>query len=56
LSFSKSGNRRHGSLAASQTIDFHKAQVRARRSRTNEKQVTLCLPLRLPLATELLIQ
>jgi hypothetical protein len=30
--------RRHRSLAASQTIDFHKAQVRARRARTNENR------------------
>jgi hypothetical protein len=33
----KRGNRRHGSLAASQTIDFHKAQFRARRARTKGK-------------------
>jgi hypothetical protein len=49
------GNRQYGSLAASQMIDLHEAPARARR-RERTKQVMTWLPLRLPLATELLIR
>ena len=48
-------DQQHGSLAASQTIDRHKG--RSRQADENErKQVMLCIPLWLPLATELLIR
>jgi hypothetical protein len=47
------GNRQHGSPAASQMVDLHEAPVRPD-GENERKQVMVWLPLRLPLATELL--
>jgi hypothetical protein len=51
----KRRNRRRGSLAASQTTGLHKARLLLA-GENERKQVMVCLPLRSPLATELLIR
>jgi hypothetical protein len=52
----KRSDRQRGSLAASQAVYLHKAPVRFPAGENERKQVMLCLPLRSPLATELLIR